>query len=183
MNPSFNTFSVSTSATCGLCPPTSGLVGALEQPLHCCLCHRSAAGLHRPCRVTEESASCMWHSLRPRGGVVVEKVSLHCWSLISSSMKSSSYCIFMSWRLSSICAHLHQLVCWVFFLTLFFFFFCICSNVLTVNWMDGAHSSLFLSPHCSSSLSVPLSLRLLVPQLSSEWLDITLYILPFYYDS
>lgn len=167
MNPSFNTFSVSTSATCGLCPPTSGLVGALEQPLHCCLCHRSAAGLHRPCRVTEESASCMWHSLRPRGGVVVEKVSLHCWSLISSSMKSSSYCIFMSWRLSSICAHLHQLVCWVFFLTLFFFFFLHlfeCANGKLNGWgslLSFSFTTLFQFSLCPSLSSTARSSALL----------------------
>lgn len=101
----------------------------------------------------------------------VQAWKVHPTAFLCLGVSQVSVHIFTSWCVGFSSSHF------------FFFFFCICSYVLTVNWMDGAHSSLFLSPHCSSSLSVSLSLRLLVPQLSSEWLDITLYILPFYYDS
>lgn len=55
-------------------------MGALEQPLHSSFCYCWAAELHRQCRVTEESASCMQHSLLPTGGAV-ENLSLHRWSV------------------------------------------------------------------------------------------------------
>ena len=85
----FNTFSVSTSATCWLCPHIWA-VGASDQPLHSYFCYCWAAELHWQCRVTEESASCMQHSLLPAGGAV-ENLSLHRWSLISPGMKIYFY--------------------------------------------------------------------------------------------
>lgn len=158
------------------CPPTSGLWGLWNNHFTLLFCYCWAATLHRQCRVTEESASCMWHSLLPMGGAV-EK-SLHRWSLISPGMTILSVHPdpFLSWRLSSVCAHHHLSMCVCDFLT----------SVLAFI-LDRVRRKLIgfdtlLSPSHITLLQICFSLCHLFPcameqKLSLEWLDISLFTL------
>lgn len=156
------------------CTPHIWAVGALEQPLHCSFCYCWSAQLHRQCRVTEESASCMQHSLLPTGGAV-ENLSLHCWSLISPGMKTtlcSSSPISVLVSLKCLCTSAPVDVClWSPYLCI-----CICSWLVNpqADWM-GSTPPLPLSSPCSSSVSLchlfPCAME---QKLSLEWLDITL---------
>lgn len=156
------------------CTPTSGLWGLWNNHFTVSFCYCWAAELHSQCRVTEESACCMRHSLLPTGGAV-ENLSLHRWSLISPGMKLLYVhpAPFLSWRLSSVCAHLHLSMCVCDFLTSVF---CICSwpvNCKLIG-LDTLLSSSYIT-----LLQLCFSLCHLFPcameqKLSLEWLDISL---------
>lgn len=157
------------------CAPTSGLWGLWNNHFTVLFfVSARAAEPHRQCRVTEESASCMRHSLLPTGGAV-ENLSLHRWSLISPGMKILYVhpAPFLSWRLSSVCAHLHLSMCVCDFLTSVFAFVL---DRQTASWLDWIHSSF---PSYITLFQLCFSLCHLFPcameqKLSLEWLDITL---------
>lgn len=125
------------------------------------------------CRVTEESASCMWHSILPTG-VAVEKLSLHCWSLIIPSMIiifCSFSTILVLASLECVCTSSPVDVC------LWFPYLCFCICSWLVNHKLIGLDTLLSSSHITL-FQLCFSICHLFPctmeqKLSLEWLDIS----------
>lgn len=173
---SFNTFSVSTSATCWLYPHLWG-VGALGQPLHSSFCfcwggratqtvqsHWGERQLHAT--LPPAHSGCCWElSAAP----LIFDHSRHESTLYVHPNPSPSQ------RLSSVCAHLHLLTCVCESLTTVFALFS-----WTVSCKEiGLDTLLFFYLFIALSTLSLFSVCHLFPcemeqKLSLEWLDITL---------
>lgn len=133
----------------GCTPPWA--VGALEQPLHSSFCYCWAAELHRQCRVTKESASCMRHSLL---GVLLR--TYHC-TVDLWSDQAWKYFMFIQPHfclgVSRVSVHIFTCLC-VFVISLPLFLHLFLTGKLQADSIG--YTPLFLLHHPALFLSVPL---------------------------